>query len=225
MDQQPRDFYQLGHYLLRGLYSFVPASAVDAGVVSRLQLGADEIPVGMYLNGPDNFVLFSSTTFRWIRKDREMICAFDTIEKLKLPDDKKDTDDEREIEVALKNGDFLFLPILGDTEGEPDIYTVFQYLEEATTGSGNLQSLADLIARLRREIDEYNTDSSAWKQPLPVQYFIALIGYLEKCLIDCLNGPPSSTGGKYDPVTLNQPQTWRLMAEVLLAPKNCAGPD
>jgi hypothetical protein len=225
MNEPPRDFYQLGHYLLVGLYSFVPAAAVDSAVVRQLQMSSDETLVGMYLNGPDNFVVFSSTTFRWIRKEREVICGYDTIERIKLPDNKQDTNDEREIELALKNGDFLFLPVLGDTEGEPDIYPVFQYLQEARGGTGNLQSLGDLIARLRSEITQYNNDASSWRQPLPVEYFIALIGYLEKCLMDSLNGPPSPPGGKYDPVTLNQPQTWRLMAEVLLAPKTFEGPD
>jgi hypothetical protein len=225
MNEQPRDFYQLGHHLLRGLYSFVPASAVEGAVVKKMQLASDEILVGMYLNAPDNFVVFTSSAFRWIRKEREIICSYGAIESIKLPENKQDADDEREIEVALKDGDFLFLPILGDTEGEADIYTVFQYLEEATSGSGNLQSLADLIARLRAEIEAHNSGASSWKQPMPVEYFISLIGYLEKCLMDCLNGPPSPAGGKYDPITLDQPQTWRLMAEVLLAPKTIEGPD
>ncbi len=225
MKDQPRDFYNLAHHLLRGLYSFVPASAVDGALVKQLGLRAEEILVGMYLNAPDHFVVFTSTAIHWIKKERESICPYGSIAHLKLPDDEQDVRNEREIEIGLKDGDFLFLPILGETEDELDIYTVAEYLESAISSYGNLISLNDLIARLKAAVKQYKDDELSWKQPMPVEYFESLIAYLEKCLVDCLNGPPGLSGttgtfaGPYDHVTLDQPQTWRLMAEVLLAPK------
>jgi hypothetical protein len=222
MNVKAREFHQGGHYLLMGLYSFVPDSAVDYAVIKQLSLSPDERLVGMYLNAPDHFVVFTSQSFHWIRKDRELVCAYNTIEHVKLPANEQDINDEREIEIALKDGDFLFLPVIGDTEGCLDIYRVAQFLEEATTAYENLQALGDLIAKLRAAVDDYKIQPHNWKQPLPVEYFETIIEYLENCLNDFLNGQAPASDRKYDRVSLDQPQTWRLMAEVLLAPKTYA---
>jgi hypothetical protein len=219
MNVKVREFHRGGHYLLMGLYSFVPDSAVDYVVISQLKLAADERLVGMYLNAPDQFIVFTSKSFYWVRKDRELVCPYSTIENVKLPDDEQDVSDEREIEIAIKDGDFVFLPVLGDTEGCLDIYRVAQFLEEATAAYENLSALGDLIAKLRAAVEEYKIHPLSWKQPLPVEYIQTIIAYLDDCLGDCLNGQAQAPDNRYDRVSLDQPQTWRLMAEVLLAPK------
>jgi hypothetical protein len=219
MNVKAREFHQGGHYLLTGLYSFVPDSAVDYEVIKQLKLGLDERLVGMYINAPNHFIVFTSKSFSWVRKDREIVCPYSTIEYVKLPDDEQDVNDQREIEIALKDGDFLFVPVLGDTEGYLDIYSVRQFLDEAATAYENLQALGDLIAKLKAAVAEYKIQPLSWKQPLPVEYFETLIAYLENCLNDTLNGEAKAPDRKYDAVSLDQPQTWRLMAEVLLAPK------
>jgi len=120
---------------------------------------------------------------------------------------------------VLKDGDYLFLPVLGDTEGGLDIYRVAQFLEEAITAYENLQALGDLIGKLRGAVADYKIHPLSWKQPLPVEYFETVITYLEQCFRNCLKGQATVPDRKYDLVALDQPQTWRLMAEVLLAPK------
>ena len=66
--------------------------------------------------------------------------------------------DEREIEIALKSGDFLFLPVVNDTEGLLDIHLVANFLEAAVTGYENLQELGDLIAKLKAEVEQRKSD-------------------------------------------------------------------
>ncbi len=202
-----------------GLYSFVPDTAVDYDVIRQLDLSPDERLVGMYLNGLDHFVVFTSKAFHWVRKDRDVVCPYSTIDAIKLPTDEQDIHDAREIEIVLKDGDFLFLPVLGDTEGGLDIYRVAQFLEEATTAYEYCSALGDLIAKLKAAVAEYKIQPLSWKQPLPVEYLETVIAYLDQCFGDCLNAQATLPNRKYDLVALDQPQTWRLISEILLAPK------
>jgi hypothetical protein len=214
--------YQGGYYSLRHLYSFVPDTAVDHDLVRQLKIGPGERLVGMYINAADNVIVFTSKALYWLRKERESVCFFGEIKSIKLPEGEQ-VNDEREIEIALKSGDFLFLPIVNDTEGLLDIHLVANFLDAAVTGYENLQELGDLIAKLKAEVEQYKLNPLAWKQPLPLDYIQTVIAYLEDCLSACLIGETGAIveldGMSYDLHRLNQPQTWRLLAQVILAPK------
>jgi hypothetical protein len=218
MSIDSRAHYQGGYYTLSSLYSFVPDTAVNYELIKQLKIGLEERLVGMYLNGADNFIVFTSKALYWVRKDRESICFYSEVKEIKLPAQEQ-VDDEREIEIALKDGDFLFLPVINDTEGLLDIYLVANFLQAAVSGHENLQELGDLIAKLKSEVERYKIQPLAWKQPMPVQYIETIIAYLEDCLSACLQETGSTSSAAYDVQRLLQPQTWRLMAEVILAPK------
>ena len=218
MNTETKPYYQGGHYILGSLYSFVPDTAVDYELIKQLKIGLEERLVGMYLNGADNFIVFTSKALYWVRREREIVCFYGEVQKIKLPDGEQ-VDDEREIEIALKDGDFLFLPVINDTEGLLDIYLVANFLQAAITGYENLMELGDLIAKLKGEVERYKLSPLTWKQPMPVDYIQTIIAYLEECLSVCLQNASSASSADYDVNRLSQPQTWRLMAEVILAPK------
>jgi len=206
-------------YFLKELYSFMSATAVDKKLIRKLDIADDERLAGIYFNDETDFIVFTQKAFYWVRKDREIVCPYETIDIVKLPAREEDVNDEREIEVALKNGDFLFLPVINDTDGYLDIYCVAEVLQSWVSSATNVQSLTDLISRLKSAVSEYKLYPSSWSQPMPVDYFETLIIYLDKCLGDCLNGESHIRSSANDFVSLDQPKTWRLISEILLAPQ------
>ena len=179
----------------------------------------DEKLKGIYFNDETHFVVFTQKAFYWVRREKEIVCPYREITRLNLPENADDINDEREIEVVLKNGDFLFLPVINDTDGFLDIHAVKAGLESWMEAQANIEALSDLISKLKTEVEQYKTQPAGWRQPLPVEYFETLIIYLEDRLSDCNNGHIRMQTVAQEDLSLNQKDTWRLMAEVLLAPK------
>jgi len=194
-------------------------SAVDQALIRQLDISDDESLQGIYFNDDSNFIVFTQKAFYWVRKDKEIVCPFKNIARLVLPDNDEDTNDEREIEVVLKDGDFLFLPVINDTDGFLDIYCVKEAIENWMSACTNIEALNDLITKLKTEVEQYKTQPASWRQPLPVEYIETVIVYLSERLRECLIGRPLLEISPFESLNINQPQTWRLLSEVLLAPK------
>jgi len=222
MNPKASDLHYDRYRSLSSLYSFMSASAIDQALIRQLNISDDERVQGIYFNDDCHFIVFTQQAFYWIRKDKEIICPYSNITRLSLPDNVEDVNDEREIEVVLKDGDFLFLPVINDTDDFLDIYCVKETIEHWISACANIEALTDLIAKLKAEIADYKLQPASWRQPLPVEYFETLIVYLHERLDQCLIGSPYLTISPYETLNINQPNTWRLMAEVLLAPKTFA---
>jgi len=201
------------------VYSYMSASAVAQSLIHQLEIGAGESLTGIYFNDSDHFVAFTDKAFYWVRKEREVICRYSSILRTKLPDDAQDVSDERAIEVVLKNGDFIFLPVFNDSDGVEDIYFISRMLNRLITASINIQSLEDMIARLNAAYEDYKLNPASWRTPMPTQYFESVIAYLYTCLDQCSKGEPILNLSPEQNLRIDQPQTWQLIAEVLLAPK------
>jgi len=201
------------------VYSYMSASAVAQSLIQQLEIGAGESLTGIYFNDSDHFIAFTDKAFYWVRKEREVICPYSTIQRTKLPDDAQDVSDERAIEVVLKNGDFIFLPIFNDSDGIEDIYCISRMLNHLINLSINIQSLEDMIAKLNAAYEDYKLNPNSWKTPMPVEYFESVIAYLYACLDKCAKGETYLGVSQEQNLSINQPKTWQLIAEILLAPK------
>ncbi|MBS1995920.1 MAG: hypothetical protein JSS86_06400 [Cyanobacteria bacterium SZAS LIN-2] len=204
---------------LKNIYSYMTAQAVSPSLIHQLEIGAGETLIGIYFNSPDHLIAFTDKAFYWLRSEREVICHYSSILRTKLPDDEQDVRDERAIEIALKNGDFLFLPIFNDTDGVEDIYCLAEMLDVWIDASINIRALEDMIAKLNAAFEEYKVKPSSWNVPLPVEYFESVIGYLYQCLDNCVSGKPFLNISNDQYLNINQPRTWQLIAQILLAPK------
>src|ERR1700679_621432 len=111
MNPKASDLHYDRYRSLSSLYSFMSASAIDQALIRQLNISDDERVQGIYFNDDCHFIVFTQQAFYWIRKDKEIICPYSNITRLSLPDNVEDVNDEREIEVVLKDGDFLFLPV------------------------------------------------------------------------------------------------------------------
>jgi|GEM_PF-3074603 len=201
------------------IYSYVSSSAASQPLSYHLEIGAGESIIGIYFNDPTHFVAFTGRAFYWVRKEREVICPYSTILRTKLPDTAEEVSDERAIEIALKNGDFLFLPIFNDSDGIEDIYGIFEMLNQLISASINIKALEDMIAKLNFEFEQYKLDPDTWQTPFPVKYFESVIAFLYNCLDQCAKGESVLKLSNEEFLNIDQPKTWQLIAQILLAPK------
>ncbi len=194
-------------WLLSSLYSFMSAKALPREVIERTLLVQPEVLLGIYFNDPEDMIIFTTRGVRWLHEDLEIFVPFKKIKKLEnLADDKK-------LLVAMDDDVELKIPINNDTEEEPDIDTVFDFLLTSlnwtvtTDVSDNeiidINNRFDLIEHLRRrqEAEKYATLIRALENDFPMEWHLQDCGISE--------------------AMLDQPETWRFLALALtVRPKN-----
>ncbi len=107
---------------LRCLDSFVQPR--DRKVLE--QLVGDIYVTGLYINSPDDYLVFSLGGIHWVHDTKVEWIEFQSIVSIDLPAD----DLERVLHLTMRDDTIVPLLIANDTEGEPDLFVVRDFLVE-----------------------------------------------------------------------------------------------
>lgn len=207
-------YYAAKH--LSNVYSFVRVGSLKESLVKAL-LPDTERAVGAYINHRDDTILISDQGLHRIKDGVDSFIPYQLIQSVELPED----DNYRELKLYLHDGKMIFLPLLNDSEEEPDLYPFFNFLSSIIywpleTDDG--ESICEIECRedLIEFLEDEDEDPSLGKEfPFPPKYQ-NVRGILK-------NGFPNAWDlRRYNisPDLLNRPDTWRLLALCFLLREN-----
>lgn len=107
---------------LRCLDSFVQPR--DRKVLE--QLVGDIYLTGLYINSPDNYLIFSLEGIHWVHDTKVEWIEFQSVVSIDLPSDEL----ERVLHLTMRDDTIVPLLVANDTEGEPDFFAVRDFLVE-----------------------------------------------------------------------------------------------
>ena len=96
----------------------------DWYVFSKSLLREHELLLGLYMNGTDDFVLFSDLAVYRVKGEKVRIIEYKDIREVDLPKDPE----QRALYVHMRAGDTFLLPIVNETDEYPDFVSVRNFL-------------------------------------------------------------------------------------------------
>lgn len=97
----------------------------NAAVISREILDSKEVLLGVYMNDVRDFILVSNFGLHWIYGEVSRFVPYSSLKSFELPQELE----EGTIDLLLKDGSALTIPVCNETEGSPDLLSFQLYLQ------------------------------------------------------------------------------------------------
>lgn len=96
----------------------------NAAVISREILDSKEVLLGVYMNDVRDFILVTNFGLHWIYGDVSRFVPYSSLKSFELPQELE----EGTIDLLLKDGSALSIPVCNETDGSPDLLSFQLYL-------------------------------------------------------------------------------------------------
>ncbi len=97
----------------------------NANVIAGEILSGGEVLLGVYINDVRDFILVTNLGLHWIYGEVSRFVPYASLKGVELPQDL----DEGSIDLLLKNGSAMSIPVSNETDGSPDLLSFQLYLQ------------------------------------------------------------------------------------------------
>lgn len=199
----PREKIRQSAHRLFELYSFLKGDNIDEGFWPRLTLEDHERVLGVYINNNSDYIVVTDCYLHRFHGKRHHVIPYRSLSKVEIPDEET-----REIIVTLENEQVIPLLIENETEENPDVFEVFDFLCEIRDVFGDRTGEIESVKSQESLVQFYRYGKDATE--------------LSQQIADRLeNGRASEKHMKklnIDPSLLERPDVWRLFALLLSSP-------
>lgn len=176
----------------------------EHGIQSDASIDPPEDLIGVYVNSSHSCVIFTVSGIHWVENKTKKLVAYDLIASVTEPSDV-----DTHIDLLLRNGDYLAIPILNSTDDTPDVFSVYEFLRylkiprnEPEARLADVENQESLLKYLEQRFGiDYAEEMSGWLSTTTFRR------WLEEVRINL--------------ETLERGETWRLIGMVL----TIRGPD
>jgi hypothetical protein len=184
------------------LNSFVRANDDSISFAKKI-LPEDASLIGAYVNDFDSFILISSVGLHWVKQDKLRDIPFDFISNVQI----SDASPEPQLDLTLRDGSSVSLPILHETEEELDVYVMRDFLRAIIFWPHyNASDLKVVDVRSRDDLVDLLQEQHGQAEGWRTHYDIV------EALDSGFPQPWQLQASNIEPQILSRPDVWRFLA-------------
>jgi hypothetical protein len=181
---------------LSSLNSFVIPR--DEKLFAQWLLSEDDELIGVYVNDPENFILFCEKALHWVYDDNVRVIPFSSITSVELPDD----DNTHALVLKLIDGSVTVIEIQNNTVDYPDVHELHDILKSMIYFPHFSYNTEDILKiKTRGDLREFLHQDN-WDKYSAITSGL-YDGFPQKWLLERFN---------IDPALLEREDIWRLLA-------------